>query len=83
MAESLMTTLIEKGMGRGDAHELMRTTALSAVQENKSLKEMFLSDKKNLSLVSEKEVEHALNPENYLGATDQIIERVLKKIERR
>lgn len=83
MAESLMTTLIEKGMGRGDAHELMRKTALLAVQENKTLKDMFLSDKNNLKLVSKKEVEHALNPENYLGATDQIIERVIKKLERK
>ena len=82
MAESLMTALIDKGMGRGDAHELMRKTALLAVQENKSLKEMFLSEKNNLKLLSQKEVEHALNPENYLGATDQIIERVIMKLER-
>ena len=31
MAESLMTTLISKGMGRGDAHELMRKTALKEI----------------------------------------------------
>jgi len=82
MAESLMTALIEKGMGRGDAHELMRKTAIQAVQENSSLKDMFLSDKNNLKLISKEEIEYALNPENYLGATDQIIERVIKKLER-
>jgi len=82
MAESLMTALIEKGMGRGDAHELMRKTALQAVQENKTLKEMFLSDKQNLELLSKEEVDQALNPENYLGVSDQLIERVLKKLER-
>jgi len=82
MAESLMTALIEKGMGRGDAHELMRKTALQAVQENKTLKEMFLSDKHNLELLSKEEVDQALNPENYLGVSDQLIERVLKKLER-
>jgi adenylosuccinate lyase len=82
MAESLMTALIEKGMGRGDAHELMRKTALQAVQENKTLKEMFLSDTNNLTLLSKQEIDHALNPENYLGVTDQLIDRVLKKLER-
>ncbi|OYT27814.1 adenylosuccinate lyase [Thermoplasmatales archaeon ex4572_165] len=83
MAESLMTALIGKGMGRGDAHELMRTTAIKAVQEKKTLKEMFLEDPKNLSLLTKKEVDHALDPMNYLGATDQIIDRVIIKIDRK
>ena len=83
MAESLMTALIKKGMGRGDAHELMRTTALNAIQKNVSLKEMFLEQKENTGLLSREEVEEALDPNNYLGATDQLIDRVLKKIERR
>ena len=43
---------------------------------------MFLSDKNNLNLISKEEIEYALNPEHYLGATNQIIERVVKKLER-
>jgi adenylosuccinate lyase len=82
MAESLMTMLIDKGMGRGEAHELMRKTALQAVSEDKSLKEMVLETLKESPLVSEAEVESALDPKNYLGATDEIIDRLLKKLER-
>ncbi|HMA83239.1 MAG TPA: adenylosuccinate lyase, partial [Candidatus Thermoplasmatota archaeon] len=82
MAESLMTTLVQHGMGRGDAHELMRTTALKAAAENISLKEAFTKENKKKQLLSEKEIAHALNPENYLGATDAIIERVIKKLDR-
>src|SRR5512136_717823 len=37
MAEAVMTKLVEKGMGRGDAHELVRTCSLKAVSENKQL----------------------------------------------
>jgi adenylosuccinate lyase len=82
MSESLMTTLILKGMGRGEAHELMRKVSLKAVQQNKSLKEVFIEENKSLRLLTEKEIDNALKPENYLGATEEIIEKVIKKLER-
>jgi len=82
MSESLMTVLISKGMGRGDAHELMRKTSLKAVEENRLLKEVFIDENKSLKLLTEKEIDSALNPENYLGATEEIIDRVIKKLER-
>jgi adenylosuccinate lyase len=82
MAESLMTSLIGKGMGRGEAHELMRKTSLRAVSENKTLKEAFIEENKKLRLLREAEINNSLKPENYLGATEKIIDRVIKKIER-
>ena len=33
-------------------------------------------------LLSEKEINDALKPENYLGATDKLIDKVVKKLER-
>ena len=82
MAESMMTTLIGKGMGRGDAHELMRKISLKAAKEGKSLKEAFTEVNKKLKLLSEKEIDAALNPKNYIGATEKIIDEVIKKLER-
>jgi adenylosuccinate lyase len=82
MAESLMTTLISKGMGRNDAHELMRKTSLRAVKENKSLKEVFKIENKKLKPLTDKEIDDALKPENYLGATEKIVDRVVKKLGR-
>jgi len=82
MAESLMTTLIGKGMGRGDAHELMRKTALKAIEQNKTLKEVFLEENEKSKLLTINEVNYALNPSNYLGASEKIVERVVKKLER-
>jgi len=82
MSESLMTKLISKGMGRGEAHELMRKVSLKAVQQNKTLKEVFTQENKKLKLLTEKEIEFALKPENYLGAAEEIIEKVVKKLER-
>ena len=82
MAESMMTTLIGKGMGRGEAHEFMRKTALKAVEKNKSLKEIFLEENKKLKLLNDKEIDDASNPNNYLGATYEIVDRVVKKLGR-
>jgi adenylosuccinate lyase len=82
MAESLMTKLISKGMGRGEAHELMRKVSLKAVKQNKSLKEVFIEENKSLKALNEKERDNALKPENYLGATEEIIEKVIKKLKR-
>jgi len=82
MAESLMTILIGKGMGRGEAHEVMRKTSLKAVSENKTLKESFIDENKKLKLLTETEINNALKPENYLGATEKIVDKVIKKIER-
>lgn len=82
MAESMMTTLIKKGMGRGDAHELMRKTSLKAVKMNKSLKEVFIEENKKLNLLSKKEIDDSLNPNNYLGVSEKLIDRVIKKLDR-
>jgi adenylosuccinate lyase len=61
----------------------MRNISLDAASRGITLKDMFLERTKDNPLLSKKEVVESLNPENYLGATDQIIERVIKKLERK
>jgi len=82
MAESMMTTLINKGMGRGEAHELMRNISQKAIEQDITLKDVFITENKKLKLLSEKEIDDALNPENYLGVSEKIVEKVIKKLER-
>ncbi len=83
MAESLMMKLVEKGMGRNEAHELLRRVSLKAIESNESLKEVFKEENKKLKLLTEKEIEDALDPMKYLGATEEIINRAVKKIEKK
>ena len=82
MAESLMTTLINKGMGRGEAHEIMRKTSLKTAREGKTLKEVIIQENKKHNLLTNKEIDYAFKPENYLGSTEKIINRVVKKLKR-
>jgi adenylosuccinate lyase len=82
MAEAVMTKLVEKGMGRGDAHELVRICSLKAVDEGKQLLSILLEHPKVIKLVKKKELEDVMNPRNYLGVSDKIVDQVVKKLTR-
>jgi adenylosuccinate lyase len=82
MAEAVMTKLVEKGMGRGEAHELVRTCSLKAASENKQLLSALLENPKVTKLLKKKELEEVMNPRNYLGVSDKIVDHVVKKLTR-
>ncbi len=82
MAEAVMTRLVEKGIGRGDAHELVRTCSLKAVRQNKQLLTVLLENPKVVKLLKKKELEEVMNPRNYLGVSDKIVDQVVKKLTR-
>jgi adenylosuccinate lyase len=82
MAEAVMTKLVEKGIGRGDAHDLVRTCSLKAASENKQLRSVLLENPKVTKLLKKKELEEVMNPRNYLGVSDKIIDHVVKRLTR-
>jgi adenylosuccinate lyase len=82
MAEAVMTKLVEKGMGRGDAHELVRTCSLKAVSDDKQLLSVLLENPKVVKLLKKKELDEVMNPRNYLGVSDKIVDQVVKKLTR-
>lgn len=82
MAEAVMTKLIEKGMGRGDAHELVRKCSLKAFDKDKDLLTTLLEDKNVSKLLRKNELEEIMNPRNYLGASDKIVDNIVKKLTR-
>lgn len=82
MAEAVMTKLVEKGMGRGDAHELVRKCSIKASGKDKDLLTTLLEDKNISKLFSKNELEEIMNPRNYLGASDKIVDNIVKKLTR-
>ena len=87
MSEAVMITLTKKGMSRQEAHEHLRKLTIKSEKENRHFKRMLLEDKTVSELLSEKEIDEALNPKNYLGtATKQVdlaINRTMKELETR
>lgn len=75
MSESVMMALAKKGYNRQEAHELLRQLTIKSAVEKKSFKQTLQEDKTVISLLSEKEIDAALNPKNYLGTAVQQAER--------
>jgi len=81
MAEHLMIALVKKGVGRQEAHELLRKAAIKTTKENKTFKEVLMKDELIKKKFTEKELDWYLDPENYLGTAIQQVENVIKVLK--
>ncbi len=79
MAEAVMIALTRKGMSRQEAHELLRQLAIKSASEKKTFREILVNDKNIRRLLTEKEIDYALNPRNYLGTAVKQVEAAIKK----
>ncbi|MDH7563266.1 MAG: adenylosuccinate lyase [Candidatus Bathyarchaeota archaeon] len=82
MSESVMVALTRKGMNRQEAHELLRKLALKSIAEKKSFKKILLEEAYIRKMLSEKEIDDALDPRNYLGTAEKQIERLIEKTKK-
>jgi len=79
MAEPLMLKLTEKGMGRQEAHELVRKLAMKAFEEGRDLLEV-VKESEAMVYLSEDDL-NSLKPENYIGLAPQIVDSIIAYIE--
>ncbi|MDH4123770.1 MAG: lyase family protein, partial [Thermoplasmata archaeon] len=79
MAESVIVALVEKGMGRQDAHELLRQCTIECVDNGKDFKCTLQEQDEITKLLCEEELDKCLMPESYLGVTDKTIDNILAK----
>jgi adenylosuccinate lyase len=67
LSEAVMMALVRKGVDRQEAHELLRKLSIRSEVEKKPFKKILLQDKSVRSKLTEKGIDDALNPKNYLG----------------
>ena len=79
MSEAVMLTLTRKGMNRQEAHELIRDLAIRSKTEKRSFKEILLKNDTVKRMLSQRGVDEALNPRNYLGTAIEQVEMAIKK----
>jgi len=82
MAEPLMLKLTERGMGRQEAHELVRKLSMKAFEEKKDLLDVAREDGTVNSYLTEEDLK-SLKPENYTGLAPKIVENVIEYVEMR
>ena len=80
MAESLMIKMVEKGVGRQEAHEMLRKDAMKSHEAGIPFKDVLLNDKKVMKHLSEKELTSALDPKNYTGTAKEQVDGILKEL---
>ena len=78
MSEAVMMALTKKGVNRQEAHELLRKLTIQSAQEKRDFKQVLLQDKFVSSKLTEKEIDQALNPKNYLGTAIKQAEKFAK-----
>ncbi len=74
MSERLMIALTEKGVGRQEAHEKVRTLAQKAFNEKKELKDLIKSE----NLFSDAELGKLFDYGTYTGQAAKIVENAVK-----
>ncbi|MFO7991924.1 MAG: adenylosuccinate lyase [Thermoplasmata archaeon] len=79
MAEAVMMHLTEKGISRQEAHETLRESSMKARAEDRYLKDVLLEREDILELTSKRELEKVFRPEEYIGRSIEIVEKVVKK----
>ncbi len=78
MAESVILALVGKGMGRQDAHELIRKCSMESQRACEDFKSYLMANKDVTGLLSESDIDAALDPRAYLGTTGRTVDHILK-----
>ncbi len=82
MSENVMIKLVEKGLGRQEAHELLRQLAVKCRQENIPLMKAIITHQKLKNLVTEKELMSWLDPKQYIGTAIEQVEKIVERLEK-
>ena len=81
MAESLTTALASK-VGRAEAYKIVQAAVKKVSGEGKELRQAILDDPQAREQLSLSEIDHALDPAQYLGSTNVFIDRALAAYHR-
>ncbi len=77
MAESVMIHLTQKGMGRQEAHEVARQAAMVAIRDGGQYRDALMADETIVGMLGEDGIAAAVDPANYVGPVDSIIDQVI------
>jgi adenylosuccinate lyase len=78
MAERFMVLLTGKGMGRQEAHALVREASMKAIERGSDLAETLGEEPAVAELMSKEEISLAMDPKTYLGTAGPQVDRVLR-----
>ncbi|MGD9679096.1 MAG: adenylosuccinate lyase [Vulcanibacillus sp.] len=75
-SQRVLLTLINKGMKREEAYDLIQKRAMQAWDEQRSFKELILLEERIITILSEEEINECFNPQYHLQQVDYIFNRL-------
>ena len=79
MSESVMITLVRKGLPRQEAHRLLQQVVFESQDKKSSFEESLVSSPTVTKYLSREEVKAALEPKSYLGMSVELVDAAVKK----
>jgi adenylosuccinate lyase len=80
MGEAVMIELAKRGVGRQDAHEIVRTSAMEARESGRHMKEVLMSKSEVTEFISAEEIEGVMDREGYIGTAVEQVEAVVGRL---
>jgi adenylosuccinate lyase len=82
MAEPVMMKLTEKGLGRQDAHEILRKASMIAMNEDRQLRDVLLETNELKNVLTAEEIIALMDPASYTGGSEEITDRMVDAAEK-
>ncbi len=82
MSEAVMLALVDKGLGRQEAHELVRRASLAAEKQGKHLRDVLLRCKDVSKVMSAKELDRVMVYSSYVGSAPEMVDAVVAKAKK-
>ena len=83
MGEAIMIELSKKGVGRQEAHEIVRQCAMTARENRIHMKDALLGNETVSKYMTEDEIVSIMNPDNYIGTAVEQVESLVARLKKR
>ena len=80
MGEAVMIELAKRGVGRQEAHELVRTAAMKAHDTGQHFKTVLLETPEIARYLTVMDIENLVNPDKYIGTAVEQVEALVTKL---
>jgi adenylosuccinate lyase len=77
LSENVVKTLVEKGMGRQEAHEIVRNCSMKSIEAETPFSTVLMEQEQISKLILKNEIERVLDHSKYLGVTSKLIQNAL------
>ena len=83
LAEKIMVELVKRGIGRQEAHEILRKAAIQARKENEFIKNILIKDSTISEKFTKEELDEILDPHEYIGKAFEQVQNLSLYIKKK